>query len=245
MASPSLIVSCSYYTLFSLFAWYNELMNSFLDAIRTFVRSIMRQLARALNKLSGGKLHPNVVTIIGLLAFFPIGLYLIPQGLFVSAGLATIVFGLLDTLDGELARLQNRANPTGMFLDSVTDRMKEILLYVGLAIYWTSTNSWYTTYYTGMFGDEALPWVVLALGLSLLVSYINAWGEVVITRSGAGSAKPNTVFRGGLASYEIRITILAVGLLFSQYITYALALIILLTSITIVSRIRRVIKHLR
>ena len=58
-----------------------------------------------------------------------------------QAALLLAVFGLFDTLDGELARLQGTESPQGAFLDSVTDRMKEILVYVGLAVWLSEYQS--------------------------------------------------------------------------------------------------------
>src|SRR5437868_1204141 len=105
-----------------------------LDAIREFVRQIMHQVAAALNRLTGGKLSPNAVTMAGLLAHVLIAI-LIAKGHFGWAVILLIIFGLFDTLDGELARLQHRDSAAGMLLDAVTDRMKEILLYAGIAFY--------------------------------------------------------------------------------------------------------------
>lgn len=205
----------------------------------------MHGVARALNWVTGGKLHPNVVTMVGLIAYFPIGLYLIPNGYFVAAGICTIIFGLMDTLDGELARLQKRDGPSGMFLDSVTDRMKEILLYVGIAMYWSVNSIPGGLWGADMVAFQVLPLAVAALGVSMLVTYINAWGEVVISRSGNASVKPNAIFRGGAASYEVRIALLAFGLLVAQSIGVVLVLIIVLGVITILDRMWRVLKVLR
>src|SRR5690606_33290569 len=148
--------------------------------------------ARGLNTATGGKLSPHFVTIFGLCMHFPIAL-LIASGDFISAAILLVVFGLFDTLDGALARIQNRESKTGMLLDSVTDRIKEILLYTSAAYYFASIH------------DAAVAvWAVAACGAALLVSYTNAWGEVVT----AGTPKPkqtNQTFRGGIMSYDMRI----------------------------------------
>ena len=103
-----------------------------LDVMRDYVRRIMHVVAVMLNKLSGGKLSPNTVTIIGLLAHIWVAL-LIASRHNLKAALFLVIFGLFDTLDGELARLQKRASSTGMLLDASTDRMKEVMLYSGAA----------------------------------------------------------------------------------------------------------------
>ncbi len=48
--------------------------NSSLDPARDFVRKIIRQFAKLLNKISDGKLTPNMVTITGLIAHIPIAI---------------------------------------------------------------------------------------------------------------------------------------------------------------------------
>jgi phosphatidylglycerophosphate synthase len=94
-----------------------------MDSGRTAVRSLARSVAKLLNSLSGGRLSPNSVTLFGFVMHIPIAL-LIARGYFIYGGIGLIIFGLFDTLDGELARLQERPSAWGMFLDSITDRMK-------------------------------------------------------------------------------------------------------------------------
>ena len=215
------------------------------DKIKGGVRTIMADIARGLNGISGGRITPNMVTITGLIAHLPIA-WLIAQNYLVLAGIWLIIFGLFDTLDGELARLQKRASAAGMFLDSVTDRMKEIMVYTGITYYlvgWTRTticNSNYK-YLTGAGLDERLLFavVVAVLGGSLLTSYINAWGEAVMSRSKAKAGSINKAFRGGLASFEIRIAILALGLL-TGYVYTAVVVIGILVFVTIVMRLYKV-----
>src|SRR5690606_13105417 len=113
--------------------------NHLLDQIRDAVRAPINQLAILLNKLSGGKLSPNAVTLFGL-AMHVVIAYYIAQQRFVLAAILLLIFGLFDTLDGSLARLQKKDSSTGMLLDAVTDRMKEVLLYSGAAWYLAGTS---------------------------------------------------------------------------------------------------------
>src|ERR1700733_5878302 len=103
-----------------------------IEAIRLRIRAVMHHLAVLLNKLTGGALHPDVVTIIGFLMHVPIAV-LIATSHLLAAAILLVIFGLFDTLDGELARLQGRSSARGMLLDASTDRMKEVLLYTGVA----------------------------------------------------------------------------------------------------------------
>lgn len=207
-------------------------MNSVLEAIKTQVRAIMRQIARTLNWLSGGKITPNTVTIVGLLAHIPIA-YLIATRHPLWAALLLVIFGLFDTLDGELARLQHRTSPSGMLLDSVTDRMKEVIIYIGISYYFVAIG---LPYYT--------VWAAAALGASIVVSYINAWGEAVLAHAGLAKQTVNQLFRGGLMRFEIRMFLLIVGLLFGG-LRYVVPAVAILACITAFQRLFAVINGLR
>ncbi|MDQ5958686.1 MAG: CDP-alcohol phosphatidyltransferase family protein, partial [Patescibacteria group bacterium] len=64
----------------------------------------MSKIAGLLNKISGGKITPNGITWFGFFMHIPIA-YFIATGNLIIAGVGLIIFGLFDTLDGELARL--------------------------------------------------------------------------------------------------------------------------------------------
>lgn len=177
-------------------------MDKSLDAIKNFVKkAIMKPIARGLNSVSGGRITPSQVTIFGLLAHLPIA-YLIARGKFDIAAVLLVIFGLFDALDGELARLQKNDSSFGMFLDSVTDRMKEIFLYAGICYFLASdAHAYYAV------------WAVLALGGSMLTSYMNAWGEAVLKKHGNSGDSVNQAFRSGLLRFEVRMFLLVVALL--------------------------------
>lgn len=131
-----------------------------------------------------------------------------------------------------------------MFLDSVTDRIKELLVYIGLAFYWAnyftssevSNNIESTT--------NIFPLMIITLGLSLLVSYLNAWGEVVSKQAGNSESKVNSAFRGGFAPYQVRITLLGLGLIFHDYIALVLVAIAALSLLTVITRFANVWRNL-
>ena len=180
-------------------------MNKSLDIIRNQVKKFMGKIAQALNSLSGGKLSPNSVTITGLVAHIPIAV-LIAGRHYLLGAILLVIFGLFDSLDGELARLQGRASNGGMLLDATTDRMKEVILYTGAAYAIVATGRPYLTI-----------WAVLACGGSLLVSYVKAKGETAV----AGKLPANVVnrlFQDGLMRFEIRMFVLIIGLLTGQLI---------------------------
>ncbi|MCA9348452.1 CDP-alcohol phosphatidyltransferase family protein [Candidatus Saccharibacteria bacterium] len=200
----------------------------FVDVIRQSVRKPISRLAKSLDSLSKGKISPDSITIAGFLAHIPIAL-LIAYGYLFAGALLLIVFGLFDTLDGELARLQKRASPAGMLLDASTDRLKEVLLYGGAA------------YYLSTHVTSELTFVaVIACGASLCVSYVKAKGESAVATS---DKKPshttlNKLFADGLATFEIRMLILIIGLLTNQL----LASIIIIAILSIYTAVFRLIK---
>ena len=206
-------------------------MDTFLEGLRQAARKVMRAVAKGLNRLTSGKLHPNVITIVGLVAHLPIA-YLVAVGRLGWAAVFLVIFGLFDTLDGELARLQNRATTRGMFLDSVTDRLKEVILYIGAA-------------YLFVVNDQPgyAIWSLAAIGFAVTVSYVNAWGEVAISKQAGVGHQANKTFRNGLLTYDVRIALFIVGLAF-DVLDYAIVVIAVLSFVTILQRTSRVLKKL-
>lgn len=167
-----------------------------------------------------------MVTWGGLLAHGPIA-YLIATNRLVAAGGLLVVFGLFDTLDGELARLQGRVSDLGGFLDASTDRLKEVLLYSG-ATYLLATT-------------QEARWAVvptLALGMSLCVSYVKAKGEAAVAAAGVNLpyAELNRLFGGGLFPFEVRMSMLAAGL-FTGQVGWAAAMTAACSLITVLQRL--------
>lgn len=211
-------------------------VNSFLDQCKKLVKAVVRPIAQGLNSVSGGRLSPNTVTIVGLGMHIPIT-WLIAHGSPIWAAGLLVVFGLFDTLDGELARLQKRESSVGMLLDSTTDRMKEIILYMGIA-------------YLLVGQSDSLPWqpatiaavVAAACGGSVLVSYVNAWGEAILTAKGHKHTV-NQTFRSGLLRFEIRMVLIILGLL-TGWLLYVVAAIAALAWLTALDRLRNIIAKL-
>jgi phosphatidylglycerophosphate synthase len=203
-----------------------------LDSLRNGVRKIMRQLAKGLNRLTAGKLSPNVITVVGLLAHLPIA-YLITQNQFYWAAGLLVVFGLFDTLDGELARLQGKASSAGMVLDATTDRFKEVFLYTGI-VYWLA----------GSTHPRQAVWAVVACGASLCVSYVKAKGETAIKDQKLTANEINRLFQDGLLRFEVRMALLVIGLVAHQLVV-AVASIAILASLTAVDRLVKIQRYLK
>lgn len=203
-----------------------------LGVIRQAIRTVVRHYAVWLNEITRGRLHPDDVTIAGFLLHFIVG-YLIAVNDFVPAGILLAIFGLFDTLDGELARLQKRDSSRGMLLDATTDRLKEVIIYTGAAV--TLINSHHT----------AAVWCVVACGISLCVSYIKAKGEAALAAEAKISHhKLNYIFQDGFMAFEVRMTLLIAGLLFNQLLP-AVIIIAIGSLFTLSTRFRRIARELR
>jgi phosphatidylinositol phosphate synthase len=108
---------------------------------------------------------PWQLTMLSLATNGVIGYLLITGRRFLPGGLM-IAAGLLDIFDGGVARLRGEASRAGAFLDSVVDRVSDVILFG--CLYWSLAGQ----------GHRLLAGLSLAsLFVSLLVSYIRAAGE--------------------------------------------------------------------
>lgn len=208
-------------------------MNAAIQAIKDAVRTGMRAIARWLNRVSGGHITPNAVTIFGFLMHVPIAV-LIATSHPLRAAVLLVIFGLFDTLDGELARLQGTSSTQGMLLDASTDRMKEVLLYGGVAYVLASSSH-----------PLNAVWATVACGASLCVSYVKAKGEAAVA---SGTKKIphdvlNRMFKDGVLTFEIRMVVLILGLI-TGYLVVAVAVIAVLAGFTAFQRLITISKAL-
>jgi phosphatidylglycerophosphate synthase len=197
------------------------------------VRAGIRHVAAGLQRLTHGRVRPDAITLTGALAHLPIA-WLIAVGLNAWAAALLVIFGLFDTLDGELARLQGRSSARGMLLDASTDRLKETALYTGAA---------YTLATGGHPATAAL--AAAACGASLSVSYVKAKGEAAAALGSPmlSAEVLNRLFKDGLLTFELRMVLLFIGLLTNQ-LALILALIALLAGLTAVQRLVTIRKRL-
>ncbi len=132
---------------------------------------------------------PNRLT---LLSFFVSGVLaplFILKGELLFSGILVYVGALLDSLDGDLARVRGISSKEGAILDAVLDRYIDLFLISALILY----------------DRECLEWGLVAMVGSALVPYVRAKTEAV------GKESTTT-----LASRDTRNLILFVGLLFQE-----------------------------
>jgi phosphatidylglycerophosphate synthase len=187
-----------------------------MNKAKNTVRAYVSVLAAQLHRISGGKITPNKITIFGLLGHIPI-IFLITEEHFIAAGVFLLLFASLDMLDGELARIQKSSSAFGAFLDSTSDRVKEIIIYISLIFYFMSIEQ-----------NSGVAMSSIALGISLLISYLNAAGDIAKLNSNLSDSKvTNKTYRTGYAGYEIRTILVVIGLLSNQVLPTLIIIVIL------------------
>jgi CDP-diacylglycerol--glycerol-3-phosphate 3-phosphatidyltransferase len=135
-----------------------------IENLKPLYNRILRPGAIVLHKIG---LTPNSVTILGILFFF-LGAWLTAIGSWKIAVISYIVGSCMDGLDGVLARETGQKTIFGGILDSVSDRVTEILWVGGIIVFYTMQPA-IDRY--GILGGYA------ALTGSMLVSYVKARAE--------------------------------------------------------------------
>lgn len=130
-------------------------------ACKRIIDAIVRTLARS-------RINPNALTFIGLLINIGCAA-LFGYGKFFAAGLLMIFANLFDMLDGQVARLRGRVTDFGAFFDSTLDRYSDIIVYVGIMIFYARDTVAHSTLLVALTG--------LALVGSVMVSYSRARAE--------------------------------------------------------------------
>ena len=132
---------------------------TFTDPIRLRFRGVLDPIGAFLNRIG---LMPNTMTILGLLGNTA-GAIMLAQGKMAIGGLILLAMGPVDALDGTMARLRGEPSEFGAFVDSVTDRYSELVIFGGLLIYYVQQGNWTAALVT-----------YVAAGGSVLVSYVRA-----------------------------------------------------------------------
>ena len=129
------------------------------ERLRSLFGQTLNSMGRLLAKLG---IKPDMVTLLGVIGSC-IGAYFIQQGNLQNGAWIVLASGLLDALDGALARESGNLRPFGALLDSVADRVSEIAIMLGLMLYFLDRRD-----------ETGCLLVLLALSGSLLVSYVRA-----------------------------------------------------------------------
>src|ERR687891_87286 len=140
-------------------------------------RAAQRIIDAIVRWLALGHISPNVLTVIGVSLNVGCGL-LFGLGWFFSAGIALIVANLFDMLDGQVARLSGRVTRFGGFLDSSLDRLSDMVVFVGIMVFYARDTQFHSTLNVFLAGA--------ALMGSVMVSYASARAESLIPKCDVG-----------------------------------------------------------
>lgn len=148
-----------------------------------------------------------------------------PEYGLVLGGIVLLVSGFFDIVDGQVARATNKESKLGAFLDSVSDKVCEVIIFAGILL-----------------GGLAAPhYVLLAITLSLLVSYARSRAESLgVSLQGIG-----------IGERAERVLVIAIGAIVAgatgieQIIEYAVIVVCVIAGITLVHRVIRAACALR
>ena len=169
------------------------------------VRLIVRGLALS-------KIHPNALTLIGLLINV-VAAVLLGMGNFWAAGWVITGAAIFDMVDGRVARETNQVTRFGGFFDSVIDRYSDLGLLMGLLVYYASINRSFYVVLTA-----------IVMTAAVMVSYTRSRAENIIPKC-----------KVGFLERPERVVLLIIGALFDR-MAPVLWVIALLGNLTVVGR---------
>src|SRR2546428_4517082 len=162
--------------------------------------------------LALSRIHPNVLTFIGLLINIGAAI-LLAVGQFRTAGFVIIGAGVFDMVDGRVARETNRVTRFGGFFDSVIDRYSDLALFMGLLVYYA---------WIGRFFYIVLTAIVMTG--AVMVSYTRARAECTIPKC-----------KVGFLERPERVVLIIIGALFDR-MAPVLWVIAIYSNVTVVHR---------
>ena len=181
------------------------MLNNLRNSLKPYLQTIGKIFA------STG-ISPNVWTAVGLVfAFISSLVYGISlEFSFILGGILILISGFFDIVDGQVARYANKISKSGGFLDSIFDKIAEVAIFFGILL--------------GGYADPYL--VILAISLSLLVSYTRAKADTLgIKLQGIGIGE----------RAERLLVIAIVGMI--GFMEAAIIIVIIIAAITLVQRI--------
>lgn len=194
-------------------------------------RDSARRLVSAYFESPGAKLltrlglSPNAITALGFVVAV-LGAYLIAIGQLLGGGVVFLLSGLLDLLDGAVARSTGKASAFGAVFDSIADRFSEAAVFLGILIFYLDRDATW---------EPVL--VFLALFTSLMVSYVRARAEGL-----------DVECKVGVLQRPERVAILGIGIVVGHWwltgTAVAVGLIALLSLATTAQRVLHVRREL-
>ena len=184
--------------------WVYFVLNNLRDTLRPTLEKIGKGFA------STG-LSANFWTFVGL-GFALVSAIVYGMGIefgLIFGGILLLVSGFFDMVDGQVARVTGKTSKKGEYLDSMFDKIAEVAIFLGILI--------------GGYAEPHL--VLLAITLSLLVSYARAKSDII-----------NIKLQGiGIGERAERLLVIAViGII--GFMDYAIVIVVIIAGITLIQR---------
>ena len=188
------------------------------DYLRLWFKWVLDPLGGFFNRLG---ITPIMMTMLGLIGN-TVGAFYLARGNMLVGGIWVALMTPIDALDGTMARLRGESSDWGAYVDSVSDRYSELIIFGGLLYYF-------------LVKGEVLGGLLTfaAAAGSVLVSYVKARAE------GLGYEA-----KVGLLTRAERYLVLAPSLIFNE-LYIGLGLIAIFANITALQRIWHVRKYAR
>ena len=166
------------------------------------------------------RLTPNTLTLIGLTVAC-LSAYLASIGLLLPSGLVLIASGMFDLLDGTLARATNQATKFGALLDSLTDRVSELIVLLGVMLFYINNTD---------------------LNVGIVLVYTSAAGSILVSYLRAKAESLNIECTDGIMTRPERVIMLSAGLIVGNWWGSAMIVaLIIISALTIGTAIQRTI----
>lgn len=172
-----------------------------------FAYGVLNPLIKLMIKLG---ITPNMITFLGF------GLNIAAAIIFVAGaeasertdhryvawgGLVILLAGLMDMVDGRLARIGGMANPYGALFDSVLDRYSEMVMFLGICYYLVSQDYFFSSLFA-----------FIAMIGSIMVSYTRARAEGLGVNCSVGlMQRPERILIIGISALACGIVSYATG----------------------------------
>lgn len=184
---------------------------------RKYDSRILLPITQLLSKLG---ISPIALTVAGLIVQLVVA-FLLAKGYMLAGGLMYSFGGIIDMLDGELARLKKQETALGSFLDSMFDQYGDFLIFLGLLWFYLNIESK---------GEIIL--IFLALFGAMLNSHARSRGGMLGVEG-----------KSGLMTRAERFPIMVICLVLNQ-IHLMLWILVLLNHFSAIQRIAFVVRNL-
>jgi len=186
------------------------------ERLRTIFKQPLERIGLFIHSLG---IKPNWITLFGL-AGTMVGSYFVSQGNLVAGGAIILLMGPIDALDGAVARAGREVTKFGAFIDSVSDRYIEVLIYGGLLWHFSTEQN----------------------NIGILLTFFAAAGSVMVSYTRARAQSLGMETKVGILTRFERMVVIGPSLVLSQPLI-GVGWVALLANITAIQRIIHVSKQ--